>query len=109
SEKGSIVVAAQAMSGQPSLPGCLRSVIGVESDWELDRDSYSIRNGEDDLVFVASAYPREIPGVPRERNLKGISFAVANMTGFVARARQHSTGASIDEIKEFLIESAPQK
>jgi hypothetical protein len=26
--------------------------------------------------------------VPAERNLRGISFAVANMTGFVARARE---------------------
>ena len=39
-------------------------------------------------VYVASGYPRSLPGVPRERNLHGISFAVANMTGFVARVSE---------------------
>jgi len=37
-------------------------------------------------MFRASGYPRPVPGVPPARNLHGISFAVANMTGFVARA-----------------------
>ena len=36
-------------------------------------------------LFRASGYPRPIPGVPREKNLAGISFAVANATGFIAR------------------------
>jgi hypothetical protein len=36
-------------------------------------------------VFRAAGYPRPIPGVPPERNLKGLSFAVANVTGVVAR------------------------
>ena len=30
-------------------------------------------------------FPRPIPGVPPERNLKGLSFAVANVTGIVAK------------------------
>lgn len=38
------------------------------------------------MVARASGYPRPIPGVPPERNLKGISFAVANVTGVLARA-----------------------
>ena len=37
-------------------------------------------------TFFASGYPRPLPGVPPARNLNGISFAVANMSGFVARA-----------------------
>lgn len=104
-DKGSIVVAAREMSGQLSLPGCLPSVIGVEADWELNRDTYAFRRANDDVVFLASAFPRDIPGVSRERNLKGISFAVANMTGFVARARECSPDASIAAIKELLIDS----
>jgi hypothetical protein len=36
-------------------------------------------------VLKACAYPRPIPGVPPERNLNGISFAVANATGVLAR------------------------
>ena len=32
----------------------------------------------------ASPYPRPIEGVPPARNLQGVSFAVANMTGLIA-------------------------
>src|SRR5689334_18513413 len=71
-ENGSIVVAAREMSGLPSLPGSLTSVIGVEADWESNRERYAFKRTDGDVVFLASAYPRDIPGVPRERNLKGI-------------------------------------
>jgi hypothetical protein len=63
------------------LPGNLPGVIAVSPDEHCPRDAYSYR----DEVFYASPYPRPMPGVPVERNLSGISFAVANMTGFVGR------------------------
>jgi hypothetical protein len=63
-------------------PGDLPGVIGVAQDPDLPRDEYR-REGE---IFYASGYPRPMPGVPPDRNLNGVSFAVANMTGFVARA-----------------------
>ncbi len=56
--------------------------IAVQPDPSCARDAYHYRDG----IFYASPYPRPIPGVPAERNLQGASFAVANMTGFVARA-----------------------
>jgi hypothetical protein len=65
-----------------TLPGSLNGVLGVELDPECGRDVYRYRDGR----FRASGYPRPIPGVPPERNLQGISFAVANLTGFAARA-----------------------
>jgi len=105
-EKGTVLVAAREMSGKPSLPGCLPSVIGVVVDWQCARDRYDVNRSDDGTVFIASAYPREIPGVPRERNLKGISFAVANMTGFVARAREFAPNASIDQLKRLLVEES---
>ena len=40
--------------------------------------------GADGDALLASGFPRPIPGVPPERNLSGISFAVANVTGFLA-------------------------
>jgi len=36
--------------------------------------------------MIASGYPRPIPGVQPRRNLYGISFAVAQASGFAARA-----------------------
>lgn len=105
-ENGSVLVAAREMSDKSSLPGCLPSVIGVTADWECARDRYRVKSSENRPVFVASAYPREIPGVSRERNLNGISFAVANMTGFVARAREVAPNASIDQLKRLLVEES---
>ena len=105
-EKRSVLVAAREMSGKPSLPGCLPSVIGVVVDWQCARDRYGVNRSDDGPVFIASAYPREIPGVPRERNMNGISFAVANMTGFVARTREFAPDASVDQLKRLLVEES---
>jgi hypothetical protein len=63
-------------------PGELPGVIRVAPDPGCPRDQYR----SDGELFYASGYPRSMPSVPPERNLNGISFAVANMTGFVARA-----------------------
>jgi len=108
-EKGIAIVAAREMSGQPSLPGCLPPVIGVDLNWECPRDIYRLRGSNDDPIFVASAYPRQIPGVPRERNLSGISFAVANMTGFVTRATEFAPNASAERLKQLLIEASAKE
>ena len=64
-----------------TVPGVLDHAISVLPDEDCARDSFHFRDG----VFYASPYPRSIPGVPAERNLHGGSFAVANMTGFVAQ------------------------
>jgi len=77
-----ILVSAREVNGCPSFPGSLPGVIGVGVDWELPREAYTCRTGTE---FFASGYPRPIPGLPKDRNLHGISFAVANMTGFVVR------------------------
>ena len=70
------------------LPGSLPGVVSVQLDWNCPRDEYRVADVDGVTVFRASGFPRPIPGVPPERNLNGISFAVANMTGFVARALQ---------------------
>jgi subtilisin family serine protease len=82
-----VIVAAHEADDVRWLPGSLPGVLAVQVDWSCPRDRFRVteRPGGGTL-FRASGYPREIPGVPPERNLKGISFAVANMTGFAARA-----------------------
>jgi Subtilase family len=81
------------VSAANALPGSLPEVIGVAADPECPRDIFRYHDG----MFHASPYPRPIPGVPRDRNLHGVSFAVANMTGLVARALEHSSRARIRE------------
>jgi len=105
-KNGCVIVAAREMAGRLSLPGCLSSVVGVLADSDCERDRYKVNRIDDDVVFTASAYPREIPGVPREHNLHGISFAVANMTGFVARAREQAPQNSIVDLKRLLVEQS---
>jgi subtilisin family serine protease len=85
-EKGLILVSARDAEGTPALPGSLPGVIGVSLDWDCPRDVYYCHLTSDGIVLTASGYPRSLPGVPRARNLHGISFAVANATGFVVRA-----------------------
>src|SRR5204863_5328798 len=84
--KGVVVVSARESEGASWLPGSLDGAAGVLVDWDCDRDEMDVSAGGALPVFRASAYPRPIPGVARERNLSGISFAVANVTGFLARA-----------------------
>ena len=100
------VVAAREMSGEEVLPGCLPGVIAVGLDSNCPRDFYRNERFGDRLVFMTSGYPRSIPGVSPERNLNGISFAVANMAGFVARARQAYPAVSVAELEQLLFEAA---
>jgi hypothetical protein len=97
-EQGLILVAAWDAEGAPALPGSLPGVIGVKLDWDCRRDSYSCRTTAEGLAVIASGYPRSLPGVPRARNLHGISFAVANATGFVVRACEGMEYRSYEKI-----------
>jgi subtilisin family serine protease len=84
---GVLIVAAAPSADRRWLPGALPGVIGVTLDMAMPRDSCrASRDHRGEVVITASGYPRPIPGVPEERNLKGLSFAVANATGLVARA-----------------------
>lgn len=86
-DAGVTIVAARDDDGVEYYPGCLPGVVGVRADWTCARDTYEVdrlENGE--VVFRASGFARPIPGVDPRRNLHGISFAVASVTGFLARA-----------------------
>jgi subtilisin family serine protease len=96
--QGAIVVAAHDDAGVRWLPGCLEQVVAVRADWTCARDAYSVAFVEDRPVLTTSAYPRDIPGVSRERNVNGVSFAVANASGFVARALEASPRAHRSDI-----------
>ena len=86
-QAGAIVIAAGEQDGVRWLPGALPGVWQVLLDWTMPRDECRVQMRSDAApVFYASGFPRPIPGVPPERNLKGLSFAVANVTGLVAAA-----------------------
>ncbi len=87
------------VSAASALPGSLPQVIGVNADSDCPRDEFRYHEG----IFHASPYPRPVPGVPVAHNLQGASFAVANMTGLLARVLQ-SNGRS--GIRDALIAAA---
>jgi subtilisin family serine protease len=95
-ERGVLIVSAQENEGTRYYPGSLAGVVPVCLDWTCPRDAYRVAESGPGVSFLASGHPRPIPGVPPEHNLKGISFAVANMTGFVARLRERAPGLPVD-------------
>jgi subtilisin family serine protease len=91
--RGALVVSARESNDVEWLPGSLSGVVGVVADSALERDMLDVRTlAGETTTYAASPYPRPIPGVPRERNLSGVSFAVANVTGFLARAVEAAGG-----------------
>jgi subtilisin family serine protease len=91
--QGCTLVSAIEAQGESAYPGSLPGVISVGVDITCPRDQFRYDSG----VFLTSPYPRSLPGVPVERNLSGISFAVANMSGIVANALLHTTPAQLRE------------
>jgi len=92
---GGVMVAAGAEDDVAWLPGTLAGVWSVTLDWALPRDEYRVTVVSDEsMSFRASGFPRPIPGVPPERNLKGLSFAVANVTGLLAGLLDRENGVT---------------
>jgi len=104
-DRGAVIVAAEESDGIRWLPGGLAGVIPVHLDWTCPRESVRSTDGPDRKRFLASGYPRPIPGVPVAANLKGISFAVANVSGLVARVCEASPHATTDDIAARLSEA----
>ena len=82
------IVAAAPTTERLWLPGGLHTVIAVELDWTCPRDEcVMVRYDDGRIRMRASGYPRPVPGVSPEQNVKGQSFAVANATGLLALTR----------------------
>ena len=106
--RGSMIVSAHDEGGVRWLPGSMPhdGVIPVRADWTCERDAYAVVSIEGRSALATSPYPRDIPGVPRDRNVNGVSFAVANAAAFVARALEASPGSHPASILSILHEAA---
>ena len=85
-QRGSIIVSAYEHDDRLWYPGAMDGVVGVLMDADQERETVSPVDSNGRLLLGASGFPRPIPGVPLDRNLNGISFAVANATGVLARS-----------------------
>jgi len=112
-EAGTLLVSARQAGGEPSLPGSLPGVIGVDLDWDCPEDRYGQLRVDDRTAFAATGYPRAIEGVPQRRNLYGISFAVARLSGFAARAcqrlREEGRAITIENVNALLAQAIAER
>jgi hypothetical protein len=83
---GATLISAYEVNGTAMLPGSLPGVIGVVEAPDCPRGTYRVFD-EGAPRVAACPYPLEIPGVPRERNIHGVSFAVAHVSAHIARMR----------------------
>ncbi len=100
---GGVVVAAAEDDGRRWWPGSLADAVGVVADGACPRGCTEVRTGRrGGWVVAAAPWPRPIPGVPVERNIHGISFAVANVSGMLARALEGGGGLGVEECRGVL-------
>jgi subtilisin family serine protease len=85
-ERGVIVVSAREHDGALWFPGSLEGALGVVASREAPRHGVGVTPDALGCSVEASPYPRPVEGVPIERNLSGVSFAVANASGLLALA-----------------------
>lgn len=102
---GAVIVSACEVEGVSMLPGSLPGVIGVIADRTCEHGEYRITDERPDCV-AACPYPRDIEGVPRERNLQGVSFAVAHISAQIAR-RWDAAGPRADWLEVLALEQWP--
>lgn len=92
---GAVIIAAGPQDGVRWLPGSLPGVWSVTLDWALPREQCRVVVSQArEVSFTASGFPRPIPGVPPAKNLKGVSFAVANVTGLLAGLLDREDGTA---------------
>jgi subtilisin family serine protease len=106
---GLLIVSARDDGGVRWLPGSLPGVIPVQLDWTCPRDTYRVLDVDGSTVFRASGFARPIDGIPPDRNLNGVSFAVANVTGAIARSLFRTPHASLPELVGALVKGAAQQ
>ena len=95
SRAGVLLVAARAHDGVAYLPGSLPGVVPVELDSGCRRLDVTVEDRDDGPPTCrASGYPRPMPEASSENELSGLSLAVANVTGMLARELRAGERAS---------------
>lgn len=115
---GVIVIAPHSHEGVRWYPGAMHGAVGVVADPSVPRFAVApvaaAAPGGDEApalggALAASPYPRPIAGLPVERNLSGVSFAVANATGVIARAVEAGAPtASAEQLLTWITDRALQ-
>lgn len=103
-KKGLIMVATKDWEDREIYPADFNPIISVFSDERCGEDSLLFYREGNRIRFIASPGPRELPGLPQKYNLRGNSFAAARVSGFVALILQRYPSASLNQIRQILVE-----
>jgi len=94
-----VLIAPYEFLGLPAFPGSFPWVFGVSGDPTCSRDELRSTTARG---FLASPLPRSIPGLSKEENFSGTSFAVANFTGLICRLMLQHQLANADQLRNAL-------
>jgi subtilisin family serine protease len=107
-EKDIVVVASARSFDDEVFPASLDSVIGVCWDKECDEDSL-IYYSDAPIEFGAYGFPRPLPGMPKEANFRGHSFAAAHITARAAQLLEKNPSGGVAWVREELAQRARMK
>lgn len=99
-DQGMIIVAS-GEEGRLHYPAALPMVIGVAMDPDCPPGHFSYREG-DHIEFRACGWPRQLPGIPQARNLRGPSFGSAHIAALCALIAQEDPGADVFKVRQVL-------
>ncbi len=103
-EEGIILVAsARNGSKRSGFPALLPEVIGAAADGRFGERTLRYSSKET-WECRASGWPRDLPGLPRERNFRGNSFAAARVSGAVACLLEERPAATLEGVRRMLEE-----
>jgi hypothetical protein len=103
-EEGVILVAsARNGSKRSGFPALLPEVIGAAADGRFGERTLRY-SPKETWECRASGWPRDLPGIPRERNFRGNSFAAARVSGAVACLLEERPGATLEGVRRMLEE-----
>lgn len=98
---GTVVVSAKKnVGGRCYLPGNLDGAVGVQADWRIDCGRYRISGSGDSPLISASGHTSVLSGMELPGIANGVDFAVANATGFIARACEGLRDRSLERVQE---------
>lgn len=96
-----LVAAASAGSRRRGFPAVMPEVIGAITDARLGDASLRYRR---DALFEcrAAGWARPLPGLPREKNFSGHSFAAARVSGTIACLLERHPDFDTESVREWL-------
>lgn len=101
SAMGVAMVASCPSRHEKVYPAALKEVIGVYWSRSCAWDDLEYHPNQA-IEFGAHGHPRQLPGLPREMNFKGSSFAAAHITGMAANVMAERPALKPNQLSDYI-------